>query len=960
MSWIKVGRSISRVGRIAFRPLLILLLQLTIFTQDSSAATPYTDIAEVAAGGGQIVGVYTCALSLSGGVRCWGVNDKGQLGNSSLVSSTVPVDVTGLTSGVSQISAGRAHTCAVTSGGGVKCWGDNTYGQLGDNSTTTSSSPVAVSGAGSGISKVYAGRDHTCALTSGGGIKCWGRNQTSQLGNSGSSTCGGENCSLVPLTVYASGMIGVAAGSYHTCAITSGGGAKCWGNNYYGQLGNNSVYDSSMPVNVFGLSSGIIQVTAGDVHSCALTSTGYALCWGINEFYELGFSSSENCAGLRCSKIPHNVTESNGVAAGSMALLSTGPTASHTCALTLSGGARCWGDNSSKELGNLETDDDCLASFDNCSRTPLTVSGNSSGLVHVSAGKNYACAVTTDGSVRCWGLGSYVPVDKIGVYDYYSISGSISYNSSAFSDVTVNGGALGNQSTAIDGSYSYSNIIEQTSYMITPSKAGYCFTPASAVGTLTGNATHSFSAFQCYVISGIVTEGYSPLSGVSMDGGALGYALTDSSGNYWFNRAPAGASYTITPSKTGYSFSPASRSGTANMDKSASFSAIHTLSGRVATSSNAPVAGVSVYWGLYGTKTTDASGNYSFPDVPHGTDYSLSIFKTGYTFSPSSPSGTVTSEAALNIVATPLVYTISGNLRNTASGPIWAYTVGGGALGNVTTNSLGHYSISNVPYGTAYTITPLASYYAFNPVSRSGTTTGNVTADFIGTHTYTLSGTILAAGQSLPGALVDGGALGTQTTNGAGQYQFLKVVEGTSYSLSPSKAGYSIPPGQWPRTIYNDTVNDFTATAFTPTPTVTPTQTNTASSTPTIPAPTAIATASPNLTPEPPSPTPAPTLDTAAPVVHALNASGKAGKTINLTYRVTEASGFSADSLRVLLNAKVLKRANSPSAAIPSGRIKIFKWNSKGKKKGSYQFCVQATDLAGNASSASCAKIGLK
>ena len=252
-------------------------------TSPTPAVSPSS--AAVSAGGG-----HTCALTSGGGVKCWGGNSYGQLGDGTTTDSLVPVDVTGLASGVSGIAAGDDYACAriwplgprppasVPGGGGVKCWGRS--GNLSPNGTTTYSVvPVGVTGLASGISAIAAGGEHTCALTTGGGVKCWGAN----VGTT-------DRRSKVPVDVsgLASGVSAISAGSTHTCALTSGGGVKCWGENSYGQLGDGTTDHSTVPVDVAGLSSGVSAISAGYRHTCALMSSGGVKCWGGNRRGQLG------------------------------------------------------------------------------------------------------------------------------------------------------------------------------------------------------------------------------------------------------------------------------------------------------------------------------------------------------------------------------------------------------------------------------------------------------------------------------------------------------------------------------------------------------------------------------------------------------------------------------------------------------------------------------------------------
>ena len=284
---------------------------------------------------------HTCALTSGGGVMCWGLNGNGQLGDGTTTQRLAPVAVIGLSSGVTAVAAGTHHTCAVTSGGGVSCWGDNIYGQLGDGTTTQRLTPVAVSGLSSGVTAVAMGTYHTCAVTSVGGVWCWGYGATGQMGD-GTTT---ERHTPVAVSGLSSGVTAVAAGAYHTCAVTSGGGVWCWGDNGNGQLGDNTTTQRHTPVAVSGLSSGVTAVAAGAYHTCARTSGGGVWCWGLNGNGQLG-----------------DGTTTPRLTLGAVSGLSSGVTAItagyfHTCAVTSGGGLSCWGDNFYGQLGDGTTTD---------------------------------------------------------------------------------------------------------------------------------------------------------------------------------------------------------------------------------------------------------------------------------------------------------------------------------------------------------------------------------------------------------------------------------------------------------------------------------------------------------------------------------------------------------------------------------------------------------------------------
>jgi alpha-tubulin suppressor-like RCC1 family protein len=284
---------------------------------------------------------HTCALTASGGVTCWGWNEHGQLGDGTHNTRLTPTPVSGLASGVTALAAGFGHTCALTASGGVMCWGDNGAGQLGDGTIRQRSIPAEVSSLASGAAALAAGMyDHTCAVAAGGGAMCWGDNEYGQLGD---GTITDRN---IPALVSGleSGVTALAAGAAHTCALTPGGGVLCWGNNTAGQLGDGTTADRWAPVAVNSLESGVMALAAGGSHTCAVTASGGVLCWGSNWAGQLGDGTTEQ----KLTPVPVS-----GLGSGVTALAAGG---AYTCALTAGGGVLCWGYNGGGELGDGTTE----------------------------------------------------------------------------------------------------------------------------------------------------------------------------------------------------------------------------------------------------------------------------------------------------------------------------------------------------------------------------------------------------------------------------------------------------------------------------------------------------------------------------------------------------------------------------------------------------------------------------
>jgi alpha-tubulin suppressor-like RCC1 family protein len=191
-------------------------------------------------------GDHTCAALVTGGMQCWGHNDRLQLGVAdagAFLSS--PMAVTSL-SGIADIAAGVVHTCAtVADGGTVECWGDGAEGELGIPNAGTTSTPALVPGV-AGVVAIAAGQEHTCVITDGGAVTCWGQNQFAQLGN-GTLTYGSSTAAPTSVLQLV-GATAVAGGGAHTCAVVGDGGVACWGSNSNGQLGTGAPTEVNYPV----------------------------------------------------------------------------------------------------------------------------------------------------------------------------------------------------------------------------------------------------------------------------------------------------------------------------------------------------------------------------------------------------------------------------------------------------------------------------------------------------------------------------------------------------------------------------------------------------------------------------------------------------------------------------------------------------------------------------------------
>ncbi|NPC84008.1 RTX toxin, partial [Pyxidicoccus fallax] len=358
------------------------------------------DIAQLRAGD-----AHTCALLHDGTVRCWGSGASGRLGygNTETVGDNEPAASKGpvplpATEKVVQLALGSGHTCALLSSGSVRCWGLNNQGQLGYGHTRNIGDDEAVASVGhvnlgTRAVRITAGDSHTCALLNTGRVRCWGHGANGRLGYSGTTNVGDDEDPLVDVQVGAP-VQDIVAGGSHTCALLVSGKARCWGQGGSGQLGYNNlnhIGDNEQPSSAgdIPMSGSVLQLAAGGSHTCALMETGTVRCWGLGSSGQVGAGSTTGSV-----LVPAEVN----LGAGLRALqVSTGN--NHTCAVLSSGGIKCWGLSTSGQCGLGNT-----GSQTTPPNNPINLGGHLASFI--TSGANYNCALLSNGKGLCWGVGS--------------------------------------------------------------------------------------------------------------------------------------------------------------------------------------------------------------------------------------------------------------------------------------------------------------------------------------------------------------------------------------------------------------------------------------------------------------------------------------------------------------------------------------------------------------------------
>lgn len=333
----------------------------------------------------RVSGYHACAVLADATMRCWGRNNSGQLGNGTRTDSNVPVNP-GLT-GVTFAVPGNEHTCAVLGSNGIKCWGFETNygGTVADGIGNNAYRPFALNGVNN-AQYIKSGWQHACALMADQTVKCWGSNYYGPLGN---SVVGESN---VPVAIAGlSGVSQLEVGGSTNCVLLADKTAKCWGMGYYGHLGDNTGNSNQVPQTVYGLTN-IKQLALGGQFGCALLEAGTVHCWGSNTYGVIG----DGGAGSQRNAPAQVLNVSNAVA------ISAG--AYHACALLADGTAKCWGQNTSSQLGIGTSGGQALA----------TAVVGLTGAVDLKSGGDSNCARKADHSLWCWGKNGYSELTSSG------------------------------------------------------------------------------------------------------------------------------------------------------------------------------------------------------------------------------------------------------------------------------------------------------------------------------------------------------------------------------------------------------------------------------------------------------------------------------------------------------------------------------------------------------------------
>ncbi len=370
------------------------------------------EVKKLAAGG-----FHTCALLLEGNLKCWGQNTRGQLGlghTNNIGDDELPSSLSTLSLGaeVKDVSAGAFHTCVILENGVVKCWGQNDKGQLGLGHTDTIGDDEDVSNLASvplkdKAVKIYSGYSYNCALLENKNIQCWGENAFGQLGLGHTNAIGDDESVSTIGYVSVGGPVvqmDISTISFHSCALLQNGDLRCWGRNDSGQLGLGNpdhVGDDELPSSVSPVPFGeqIIQLATGNRHTCAITGGQKLRCWGSNIRGQIGTGNSENIGDNEA------VTSIDYVDTGASTHISVSTGNLHTCAISGNFSVHCFGIGASGTTGLGTTEN---VGDDELVKDISLVDLGGETINQIASGVSHTCALTKDeGRVICFGAGAF-------------------------------------------------------------------------------------------------------------------------------------------------------------------------------------------------------------------------------------------------------------------------------------------------------------------------------------------------------------------------------------------------------------------------------------------------------------------------------------------------------------------------------------------------------------------------